>query len=209
MNKMITSYQLRKERSKEAISQAAIELFKLHGIKRVSISDIASKAHVTPATIYNHFGNRDRLIREVLKSSITSFAKKYTALIESDLSFIEKLERITLEKNEYRGLLQGLPIYYPDTYQLIKDAYEENFNSLMDRFFEQGRQEGYLNTDASTKAILMYTEIFQRGVAASPELTNEITSDGKIMKEISSLYLYGLIKQSGKDITDKIKEEAK
>lgn len=209
MNKMITSYQLRKERSKEAISQAAMELFKLHGIKRVSISDIASKAHVTPATIYNHFGNRDRLIREVLKSSITSFARKYTALIESDLSFIEKLERITLEKNEYRGLLQGLPIYYPDTYQLIKDAYEENFNSLMDRFFKQGRQEGYLNTNASTKAILMYTEIFQRGVAASPELANEITSDAKIMKEISSLYLYGLIKQSGKDITDKIKEEAK
>ena len=209
MNKMITRYQLRKERSKQAISQAAIELFKLHGIKRVSVSDIASKAHVTPATIYNHFGNRDRLIREVLKSSITSFAKKYTALIESDLSFIEKLERITLEKNEYRGLLQGLPIYYPDTYQLIKDAYEENFYSLMDRFFKQGRQEGFLNTNASTKAILMYTEIFQKGVAASPELANEITSDTKIMKEISSLYLYGLIKQSGKDITDKIKEEEK
>lgn len=206
---MITRYQLRKERSKEAISQAAIELFKLHGIKRVSVSDIASKAHVTPATIYNHFGNRDQLIREVLKSSITSFAKKYTALIESDLSFIEKLERITLEKNEYRGLLQGLPIYYPDTYQLIKEAYEENFYSLMDRFFQQGRQEGFLNTNASTKTILMYTEIFQRGVAASPELANEITSDTKIMKEISSLYLYGLIKQSGKDITDKIKEEAK
>lgn len=206
---MITRYQLRKERSKEAISQAAIELFKLHGIKRVSVSDIASKAHVTPATIYNHFGNRDQLIREVLKSSITSFAKKYTALIESDLSFIEKLERITLEKNEYRGLLQGLPIYYPDTYQLIKEAYEENFYSLMDRFFQQGRQEGFLNTNASTKTILIYTEIFQRGVAASPELANEITSDTKIMKEISSLYLYGLIKQSGKDITDKIKEEAK
>jgi AcrR family transcriptional regulator len=209
MNKTMTSYQLRKERSKEVISQAAIELFKLHGIKKVSISDIANKAHVTPATIYNHFGNRDQLIRKVLKSSITSFAKKYTSLIESDLPFIEKLERITLEKNEYRGLLQGLPIYYPDTYRLIKDAYEENFYPLMDRFFKQGRKEGYLNSNASTKAILIYTEIFQRGVAASPELADEITSDAKIMKEISSLYLYGLIKQSGKDITNKIKEEAK
>ena len=47
--------ELRAEKNREKIISAALELFQESGIKKVAISDIARKAEVTPATIYNHF----------------------------------------------------------------------------------------------------------------------------------------------------------
>jgi len=57
----------RKEHKKESIVRAALELFQTYGFKKASINEIAHKAGVSQVTIYNHFGSKEGLVREVVK----------------------------------------------------------------------------------------------------------------------------------------------
>ena len=55
-------FERRKEQSKEDIRRAAEELFSKFGADKVSVNDIARKAGVSQATIYNNFGSKDELV---------------------------------------------------------------------------------------------------------------------------------------------------
>ena len=61
---MSNGFERRKEQSKEEIRRAAWELFAQFGVERVSMADIARKAGVSQATIYNNFANKETLTRE-------------------------------------------------------------------------------------------------------------------------------------------------
>lgn len=50
----------------QSILQTAIELFSVWGIKAVSIAEIAQKANVSQVSIYNFFGSKDNLAKQVI-----------------------------------------------------------------------------------------------------------------------------------------------
>ena len=89
-------FERRTEQKKNSIQWAALELFQAFGFKKVSMSEIASRAGVSPVTIYNHFGSKRELIRDVVKSLSQNTLEKFRAVIESETPFIEKLETIIL-----------------------------------------------------------------------------------------------------------------
>jgi AcrR family transcriptional regulator len=62
---MTDGFTRRKEQSKEEIRKAAWELFGQFGVEKVSIVDIARKAGVSQATIYNNFGSKDALAKRI------------------------------------------------------------------------------------------------------------------------------------------------
>src|SRR5699024_6865645 len=56
--------QMEKEARRKLILDAAIELFSSQLVSNVGIRDIATKAEVSPALIYQHFKGRDELFVE-------------------------------------------------------------------------------------------------------------------------------------------------
>ena len=64
-------FERRKEQSKEDIRRAAEELFSRFGAEKVSVNDIARKAGVSQATIYNNFGSKDELVHDYRKSIVS------------------------------------------------------------------------------------------------------------------------------------------
>ena len=77
----------RAERNKERVLRAALELFQAHGIKKVAINDIAQKAGVTPATVYNRFGSKDALVRDVVKNWYMCTLKDYQKVLRAEQPF--------------------------------------------------------------------------------------------------------------------------
>lgn len=73
--------QKRKERTRDGILRVSLELFRDYGIKKVSIGDIARRADVSPVTIYNHFGSKEKLVRETVKYLSIRLLDKYRAII--------------------------------------------------------------------------------------------------------------------------------
>ena len=63
----MNAYERRMKRNKERILQATLELFQVHGIKKTTTNDIAREAGVSPATVYNHFGSKEDLVRAAIE----------------------------------------------------------------------------------------------------------------------------------------------
>lgn len=62
----------RHERKHQAIAEAATELFLTNGYTRTSMDDIARQARVSKQTIYMHFGDKERLLFEIVTSIMTA-----------------------------------------------------------------------------------------------------------------------------------------
>lgn len=63
----------RPSRRKELV-QAAIRVFARNGYAESSVEDVAEEAGVVPTAIYYHFGNKEELLHQALKSAMDEFS---------------------------------------------------------------------------------------------------------------------------------------
>lgn len=187
----------RKEQKKDSIRRAALELFQLYGFEKVSVKDIARRANVSQVTIYNHFGSKDELVRQAIKTLFLSLLEKYRTIIKGEGTFLEKLELIVFDKMEilsqYQGeLMQTIIRSDPEIQRFFESIWQREVNQLAIDFFEEGKRQGYVSQELSQEAILAYYEILRRGIFASSSLVNA-EHNVKLMRELMSLFLYGLV----------------
>lgn len=191
-------FERRKEQKKESIRQAALELFKTYGFKKVSISEIAHKAGVSPVTIYNHFGSKDELVRDVVIKQFQSMIEKYRAIIYGEGSFPEKLETIVFDKtqiaSQFHGeLAQTLLQNDPEILQFVDNLWQGDVIKLTLDLLEEGKKQGYVSKEISQEALILYLQILRSGVSANPELIANMTPNVEFFRELNNLFLYGMV----------------
>ena len=192
------AYERRMERNKERILQATLELFQVHGIKKTTTNDIARKAGVSPATVYNHFSSKEDLVRATVKYFLDSTAADFRKIFEGDLSFLGKMEQILLYKSEmfgqYQGeLLQTLISEDPEIRQLVDSVSRVEITPYVIDFYEEGKRQGYINPELPTEIIMRYSEIIRKGMVAESSLSEDPERNRKLMQELTPLFLYGIL----------------
>ena len=183
-------FERRKAQSKEDIRRAAEELFSRFGADKVSVNDIARKAGVSQATIYNNFGSKDELVHDYRKSIVDGIAGRFREILIWKKSFIEKFE----------GLLQSW-IDVSDRYRIEIESADnkqspdtiglELENSLRE-FIKEGKEQGNLRADLSEEAITAYIKFFQQGIANNPGIRDKMKQGGKYSQDLFSLFMYGI-----------------
>lgn len=195
----MTGRKNRAEENRNSIIRAAMELFLLRGIKKVSVSDVAQKAGVTSATVYNQFGSKDALVREVIIEWFTRTLDDYKQLLNSEMTFDEKLQAVITFKSELAGKMHGefLMAITSDIDPLTKEYFENEYMTELIRcvsdFYSEGREQGYIDPDLSTETILHYTEIIRRGLQAEAEMTTDPEYTSKLLSELMPIFLYGIM----------------
>jgi len=190
-------FERRKEQKKESIRRAALELFQTFGFKKVSVNDIARRAGVSQVTIYNHFGSKEELIRDVMKWFGWGLFEKYKDTMEKEIPFQEKLEYIVFDKSEVVSQFQGELIQTilqddPELRTFMDDIYSNHVMPLMVAFFTEGVQQGYIDKRFSIDAILFYFEVVRRGLFAMPDSSEYVKRNPDLFKELVELMTYGL-----------------
>lgn len=84
--------QLKKERTREAIIEAAYRVFSERGILGARMSDIAAAAGVSHGTVFLHFSTQEELVCEVAQFYCTNIARRTHELAESGGGLREILE---------------------------------------------------------------------------------------------------------------------
>jgi AcrR family transcriptional regulator len=194
----MNGFELRKERKKESIRRASLELFGKYGFGKVSIKDIARKAGVSHVTIYNHFNSKEELVNDVVQTEIEKLIAKSREIMDSDSSFLEKMELIRFSKvglaSRYNGEMMKTAINNsPEIYEYIGKLWQEEISKLLEELIEEGRQQGYISKDISQEAILFYFDMIRAGAFASSDTLNRIKIDAKLAGDLNRLFLYGLI----------------
>ena len=201
-NKMSNGFTRRKEQSKDEIRKAAWELFGQFGVEKVSIVDIAHKAGVSQATIYNNFEGKETLVKEFMTKAINELVDIVREVIIPDkpyqekmVAFIQLISKV-LSDSKYNSMdsLRVSTLYNllndPEIRKIRNVAQDELTNLLLE-MVREGKDQGYIHTDLSENAFRIYLKVFM-DIYIDPQLQNQFHKDPKLVQDLCTLMLNGL-----------------
>jgi AcrR family transcriptional regulator len=182
-------FERRKERSREDIRRAAEELFAKFGTDKVSVNDIALKAGVSQATIYNNFGNKDNLVHDYRKTIVNAIATDFQGILVWKKSYVEKLHSLLQSWIDIAGRYKiGVEGSNGRQHHASVNA---EIEELFGRFIKEGREQGGLRADVSDEAMLTYIKFYQQGIAHNPSMRDRMHHDEKLSHDLFSLFMHG------------------
>lgn len=186
---------------RDKIIAAAAELFRdSHEMRKVSIEDIAHKAHVSPTTIYHYFGTREALVAEVAKSLVLTIIDRSRQLLASPLPLAQKLQAVASVKlqitstmgNEVIGKMAGQD---PMLATFVEDVFRTELAPLWHEFLAEGKAEGYIDPDLDEDVFIDYLDVLIAGFRSRPELIAQWRNNREVLEQMSRLVFYGFMKK--------------
>lgn len=191
-------FEKRRNDKKTMILQTALELFDKYGFEKVTVTEIAEKAHVSKVSIYNFFESKDNLRRIIVKNILDESLDETKALVEKDCNFIDKmreyLENRIIYENRY-----DMEFFFdavesdPVLRQYLNDFNIEN-KRLISCLIKEGKKIGYFSADISDTAIEIYIDIFYNYFLHNRKIRPTLERSPKLAEEINLLFLDGLIR---------------
>lgn len=201
-NHTMDGFERRKERSKDNIRSAALELFSQFGVERVSVADIAKKAGVSQATIYNNFGSKEALAREFMTVVVDQLVDGVQAALASAQPFDEKIaafiQFIAGAMSQDRPttadravFASSLDLQNDPEIKKIRDSAQERMIGLLLGLIREGKEQGQVRADLSEEALtilfIAYMDIF-----TDFQLQNKFSRSPKLVEDLGALMIYGL-----------------
>ncbi len=195
-------FERRKEQSKEDIRKAAWELFSQFGVDKVSMMDIANKAGVSQATIYNNFGSKDALAREFVAFAVETLTSGIQNTIASGRTYQEKMEAffhfISAMMEGGKPASAGNPVFTSNLDLLndpeikkIRVKAEEKMIALLLGLIEEGREQGQVNPGLSDEALRLYFTAFM-DIFPGAEFRSLYSRRPGLVNELGALMMNGL-----------------
>ncbi|MFD0711566.1 TetR/AcrR family transcriptional regulator [Paenibacillus sp. GCM10027626] len=193
----MNGFHKRREQKKQQILRSLQDLIMNRSFKEIGVREIAEKAGVSPASIYNFFGSKEELAKQVFYHYMEEEGKAFQAMMESELSFEEKLERmyeLSITKQE-TVKQDGLKNFmFEDS---AFNAYIEQYSKVtiipaMMKLVEQGKAEHKITKSVSSEAIMFFVHAIMLMVS-DPKVKESLNTE--LRKEIGHLFLYGVFGQ--------------
>jgi AcrR family transcriptional regulator len=197
----MNGFERRTEQKKDKIRTAALELFCTYGPDKTSVNEIAQRAGVSPASVYNYFGSKEGLMKDTIINLLESSWKLREELWNSELPFPELLKRSVTMKDDFYDRIDldnflDLLNSNIEIKKHIDDFNKKRYPKIVQKFIEKGRREGYIRKEISLEAAMVYLTMYQ-DVLQRPEMKKRINSE--LLKELLDLMIYGL---AGQPISD-------
>lgn len=189
----MNQYQKTTEKKKQAIIQAALQLFKEKGFKETSIKSIAEVAEVSPVSIYNYFGGKDNLVALCVNDLFEEATQQAEDILNSNLDFKTKLDHAFALCQE--KMSQQISAYFQD--KMVEDSV---FSTLLTRaitakkreiyraYIELGKEEGLIAEDLSTELILNVMDALN-GMGNQLDHSDNLETE---VDQIHQIFLYGI-----------------
>lgn len=138
-----------KQEKLESIIEAAKRMFARYGQRKTSMDELAQVARVAKATIYSHFGTKDKVYQEVLYSEINEIVEKISAAVAKESSPMNKLTAFVKTKfNQRRKALnilnlnrEGIEKVSPLAGEIRNQLFEREVN-IISSILKEGVDEG-------------------------------------------------------------------
>ena len=189
----MNQYQKTTEKKKQAIIQAALQLFKEKGFKETSIKSIAEVAEVSPVSIYNYFGGKDNLVALCVNDLFEEVTQQAEDILNSNLDFKTKLnqafslcqEKMSRQISDY---FQDKIVKEPTFSTLLAKAITVKKRDIYRAYIELGKEEGLIAEDLSTELILNVMDALN---SMGNQLDNSDNLETEV-EQIHQIFLYGI-----------------
>lgn len=184
---------------RQKIIDAAVSLFRrTHNVKRVSLETIAREAGVSPTTIYNNFGNREKLVFEVIKVLVRENIERNRTLVFSAIPFPQKLIGIMNGKMDMAAKLNSEVlkkiISQDDTIAPFVDRiYDNEIKPLWQKIVKEGKEQGYIDATLDDTILVTYVDILKAGLTSHQDLLRNFPENTVLIEQLSRIMFYGFL----------------
>lgn len=190
----MNGFDKRREKKKKQIISSLTELMMKKNFKKIGIRELAEHASVSPASIYNFFGSKEKLAKLVFQQLFDDASEEFIIAINGDHSFSEKVTMLFKMSNKNQEALnsEGLKNFMfedPAFIAHINEYMEQVAMPLFMKLIEQGKAEGAISEAISERAIMMYYHSLI-GAYSDPALRENM--DVQLRKEMAQMFMYGV-----------------
>ena len=184
-------------KKRDQILKVGKELFYKYGIKRVSVEEICKEANVSKMTFYKFFSNKIDLVIKMYETLTNESLKVYREIMESDLTFVEKIEKTLVLKRKsthelsqefYNDLIKS---DIPEIQEMIKNAINKNLKLIINDFIV-AQKKGEVRKDIKPEFIMFYMNHMME-MAQDPRLQNMYATPEELIMEVNKFFFYGLL----------------
>ena len=178
-------------------------LYQRYGIKSVTMDDIASHLNISKKTIYEHFTDKEDLVKNVLIFEHENHCKQLEAIERNNYNAIEELFEVYKMTNtrliEYNPSMEyDVRKYYPDLFMKIREVrrkrlYESSYGNL-----NKGKKEGLYRKELNSKIIAKMHVYRTENLVDNDMFTMEELTSFKMFHECFVYHLQGIISHAGR-----------
>lgn len=193
----MNGFEKRAGRIKGKILDATFAMLKTSDPKGIRIADIAAGAGVSQVTIYNYFGSKETLVREVLVRYFDRAVADFEAYMNEGHSLKEKIAHIVdLERSVYRdippALLKAIVAEDPELTAYIEKMYREQSIPMTVRIIEEGKASGEIAPDVSVDHVLAFIQLYMNQYEALLDMADKSEDRDAFLEGMVNLFFYGL-----------------
>ena len=183
--------------------ETARDLFWRHGIKRVSVEEICSRAGVSKMTFYHHFKNKVDLALYVHRKVMQTGLEVYRGIMDRDVPFAEKVADFIAMKLDAAGEvsreivdeLMHSPI--PEIADYIQTLSRQNVQLLLSDL-KAAQEKGEIREGIKPEFLLYFINLMIE-LASDERLNSFFDSPRDVTGELLNLFFYGILPRAPKE----------
>ncbi len=189
----MNGFEKRKEILKKNIKEAAFALFRVYGIQGVKMTDIAKKADVSKVSIYNFFGSKMNLVKNIIFDFMDQAYLEMREIMNQELSFDKKFNQIfnlsyqsfdKLREGDSDGLINNELIQNEEVQIFLREYSEKKIKPLFRELISQGQREGSVDETLDITTVFLYIQTMQTILNSSLTI--------KQRNDLGKLIFYGI-----------------
>ena len=192
--------QEKQTKKQRAILKAARQLFWKHGVTRVTMEEISQAAGVSKMTLYKYYANKSEVALAVLKSEVGKSVNRFKDIMDSNLSFEDKIQQMLILKIE--GTKDISREFISDIYQNPKlglhfyiEEQSKNTIDMFMSFLKDSQDQGFIRKDIKVSFLLYYiNQMIQ--MVSDEQLLSHYDDPQELIMEAMNFMFYGLLPRS-------------
>jgi AcrR family transcriptional regulator len=195
---------------KTRIISGADELFLRFGVKSITMDEIAKSIGMSKKTIYQHFNDKDELVKLVVEENIRDQEIQVQLIqttakdpIDEILKFSEYMRSLFANMSPF--LLMEIQRYYPKAFEIYLSFKEACIISSIKNNMKWGMDMGYYRPDINVE-VLSRLRMEEVEWGFDPKVFKEKVHLDEIQVQLIEHFLYGICTLKGHKLINKYKQ---
>lgn len=205
------------ERRYREVLGVAATAFAEKGYLGASIKDIADRLGVRQASLYYYFSSKEAALAAICELGVKDFIANLHQILAQDIPTADKIRAAVanhLQPLRTKPHADYIKVFYRHRQELPNDLRQgistlaREYQSLIERLFEEGVQSGELRSDLKPKiATLALMGLCNSVIASRTHLTSQMIDE--LIEEHADFAIHGCIQPSSKSKRSKREESEK
>ena len=185
----------KKIQAKQALYDAAMELFQRKGFVETSVDEITEKAGYSRATFFNHFGTKQGVLR-LYGQRLLSIVEELVENADPSLSPLDLVRKI-ISSMVYEAENNKEEVMIICTYSMLDPNYLPDITPTRKRLFEiitglilEAQQKKLIRTDLSSKELGLHIFFLYQGAVLA--IVTGISSSESMLNSVWQFILKGV-----------------